>query len=420
MLSGTAPTLSGTTPTTTTTTLPCSDEATLQIDIDNASAGDLISVCAGSHGVNLTIPVDLVLDGEGAATLFGGGLGLQEGGLGPVVTVLEGVHFTARGFEITGGDGEDAQLAGAIDAGLAASLTVENCDIWGNNGFTAGGVAGAGTDSTFLEVRQTTLVNTTIRDNSGFLAGGLKVTSADLSDVQITDNFSPFGGGMVMVLAGEVIASNSEVRNNLSTIGGAGVVMTEGSTLQGLTIAENVGGSGSGVTMLNPGGAALIDVVIADNEAVYVFETSGHGGGIFAYGTGSTDTVLFQRVTVVGNDSIGSGGGVYVQGNPGRTELFEDCNITDNTALNGAGIGAVDGAAPTIAMGSMLRNSATNGGGGVWLDSYSLVALTGVDLGVGADVNSPDDVYMELSGDSMPAGSGVVTVVCEGTIGVCQ
>ncbi|HEX9374946.1 MAG TPA: choice-of-anchor Q domain-containing protein [Actinomycetota bacterium] len=108
--------------------------ASLQTKIDNASPGTVILVKGTCDG-NFTVPKNLTLKGNPAATLDGGGTGSTL-----TVTGTRLIHL--RSLVVTGGRGE---TGGGVDLGDGGLLTLDHVTVRGNvaaensNGFSAGG-----------------------------------------------------------------------------------------------------------------------------------------------------------------------------------------------------------------------------------------------------------------------------------------
>jgi hypothetical protein len=155
-----------------------------------------------------------------------------------------------------------------------------------------------------------------------------KGVNATLSELTITDGYSP-GGGLynlgTVKLTDCTITGNSAVNNS-----GGGVLNNGTATLIDCTISANRAGTGGG--MFSTGKAYLSGCTISGN--------SGNGGGVYnafsKYGGHDSGQLTLSNCTISGNgyDATRFGGGLE---NYGGTATLTDCTISKNNARFGAG-----------------------------------------------------------------------------------
>lgn len=265
---------------------------------------------------------------------------------------------------------------------------------YGAGGTTLAGLTlteGAGTDSyTYTD----SYGNTSTRTRSGPGGAVVSYSGFTLSDVTVTGNLSPQGGGGVEAFRdltversnisdnrapsgggigisaqpGQVV-KDSTITGNQATGGpGGGIDAVNGVTVQNSTISGNTsaGNSGAGINGLGDGGrVAVTDSTIADN----VLTNGGTGAGIAAGGP-----LDVQSSTISGNTGATSGGGVFQNSKYGEMTV-EGSAIRDNSAQRGGGVFLQSryarynkygpGNESTITRTTIDGNSAAQAGGGL-------------------------------------------------------
>lgn len=128
-----------------------------------------------------------------------------------------------------------------------------------------------------------------------------------------------------------------------------------------------------GAVTLAPGGGirvagelSLTRGVVEENVA---FNAS--GGGIA--GVGEASVLRLDQSTVLDNESMEAGGGIYVEG----TIQMVNSTLTDNRtgAAGGGGLYATDDAGGTVSNSTIAFNSATGKGGGVFVASVPFISF---------------------------------------------
>lgn len=194
--------------------------------------------------------------------------------------------------------------------------------------------------------------STTIRHDPGTAA------NYRLLDVASTGNLRVAG---VFLRNGNPAGDGGGVRN-------AGWLVLDSVTLAGNVagnVATPVGGNGGAVANLPGGRAVLVRTAILGNSATRApaETTTGNGGGI--YNAGAL-TVFLSRLaadnasSTSATDGTGNGGGIAtVTG--GRTLVLRS-TVVENTATNDGG-GIFNAGATTVDRSLVLRDRATSGGG---------------------------------------------------------
>ncbi len=129
---------------------------------------------------------------------------------------------------------------------------------------------------------------------------------------------------------------------------------------------------------------------------------TGNGGGLFVQGGARVDLSL---VHVVGNSATGKGGNVYVSASPGlEVRFLTGSLVSAGQAPDGGGI-ACSGAGGVLLHfdATVINNTATNNGGGVWAGGdcvlFSNAGGTVGGIRTNLSVNNGGGVYVEGSAE---------------------
>jgi hypothetical protein len=308
--------------------LGCTANA-VQNAIDNANAGDTITLCPGTFGP-ITIDKDLILVGAGANTNPANNTILDANGNGSVVTVAANATVTLEKVRITGGNAAD-RGGGIVNNG---ALTLTECEVTGNTATAfGGGISNSAPTSTL------TLDGSGVIDNEAISGGGI------------------FSNGSVTLSNGSIIA------NNTARDDGGGVFVFGG------TLTLNTNSSVSGNEAGGDGGGifndAAGDVILNDTSFVANNTAGDDGGGIF---TGDDTAGFVCTLTLNGTSSVGSntadgdGGGIFI--NSGAVTLNNQSGVgPSNSASSGGGVFKAAGDLTLNNESSVKGNTATAVGG---------------------------------------------------------
>ena len=317
-------------------------------------------------------------DGEGGGlynsgnlTIDGSLIGHNDAGGGG------GLHNTATGIVVITNTTISGNLAKYFSPGTsfgggiynAGMLTLEGCDVRGNN--------------TFGDVRS--------YGGGIYNIGNLTINNTTVSDSYLVGEFGAFGGGIYST--GTLTLTNSTVSNNTArdvfedSFGGgiyaAGTLSVSYSTIADNTAdgVDHFAAYGGGVYFAG-GTGTISNSTIVNNLARGDYE-NGHGGGIFAAGaiTVSNSTIAFNAAESGLAD--GNGGGFYGRG------TITNSTISGNfSSTFGGGIYAT--AAPLGLRNTILAASYAPQGPDLWgnlsSSGYNLVGDT--SGGSGYDVNT--------------------------------
>ena len=233
---------------------------------------------------------------------------------------------------------------------------------------------------------------TSITGNEGELAGGalLYESSVELDGASIIDgNTAVIAGGAALFGAS---LSGGVVSNNTASDEAGGLWLTQ-STVEGTHVSGNDAFDGGG--LFSEGHSALSYALVEGNSAV---EGGAVGTQYVSYDPGLH--VLEVTGCSLSGNSATRGGAIYT----GSDLRITDTAITDNAATQeGGGLRLYvpieegpyvpppdDALLVEITGGSLLRNTASEGGAAE-IAAGRIVAAS-VDLGTGADDNSPNDI----------------------------
>ena len=381
---------------------------TLQNNI--AGAGGGISVSAGTvimEGGKITRCADNGNNNGGAVYMTGG-------------------SFTMNGGEMTS---NSALRGGAVSAG--GSFTMNNGTIKNNatfssikNATNAGGVLVASGGSL-------TMNGGTISDNYAKDAGG-GVSISDgrfaMNGGTISGNKGTNGGGVntakspgnaaLFLMKGGTIEDNSAnygggVQNNSIYSAGYthdGTTYHAGVIIAGGTIKNNTatyhGGGVHADTVNTASQVVLIGGTISGNKTTSTF--TGGGGGLYLE-RGTSGANVVNGVTFRENTSANAGGAIYVEYSE---NLLEDLTITGNKAKNGGGVYVVGNAskpaAVTLKGCEVTDNTATNSGGGVYLNKSGSTGKAEFIMSTGSKIY---DNEATKSGNDYTAVAGCTTTL---------
>ena len=241
----------------------------LQVQINNAATGAVISVSSGVFPGILTLNKDVTIVGQWWDKPV-----LDAEQLGPVMRVLPGVTANLRGLSLR--NGSSVNGGGIINEG---TLTLDHCLIADNSATAGGGIVNFGTINLF----QSVVSNNTASASGGGISTATNATTRMTNSV-VTANISSEGAGMINF--GNTVISRSLISSNnasglLGNGGGicsyGGLLVINHSTVSGNRAAPNVvvpfTGLGAGVRVAN-GTVQINSSTIAFNNAVT------HGGGL--------------------------------------------------------------------------------------------------------------------------------------------
>jgi hypothetical protein len=169
-------------------------------------------------------------------------------------------------------------------------------------------------------------------------------------------------GGQGIQNSGTLFLTNSVVTGNEAVFAGGGIANLEGSTLtvvDSIVSQNGISYEGRGGGIDNRGTLVLVRSAVSGNRA-------NSGAGI---SNGPTGTATLRDSTVSGNQIIRNysygGGGISTAG----TLILDNCTVSNNVAVLGAGIYVVQHGALTIANSTVTGNIAEYAAGGVDIQS---------------------------------------------------
>lgn len=361
----------------------CDSDCSLREAINASSAGDTVSVPAGSYfltiaGIgedagttgDLDIAVDLTIEGAGSV-----GAIVDANGIDRVLHATSGADLTLRGLTVRGGD-----VAG-FGGGILASGSLVLDDV-------------------------------TVTDNNATQGGGISVSGElDLLDSRVSANTATGQGGGISAGTSFTI-TNSDVIDNMNDDQGAGIFVNVGSgqtvsyLFDGAEVAGNIGTDQGGGFFFN--GNFNTEATVFIEDSVFDGNSAGtnDGGGMFwNVNSGGATTIAISNSTFT-NNSAGGGGGIYVNSGGGADDIvIVDSTIDGNQASSGDGGGLYfSNFAATITGSTFSGNDAVNEfarGGGIY--AYGLLyignsTLSGNSAGEGAGIFSDaDDALIEAS-----------------------
>uniref|UniRef100_A0A7S1C9B6 Calmodulin n=2 Tax=Bicosoecida sp. CB-2014 TaxID=1486930 RepID=A0A7S1C9B6_9STRA len=449
-------------------------------DCHAEDGGGLAVEAAGTFngGGSTTISHATALEAGGCAVISGDGHIRQTsmrycsahtgGGLAVVSPAGAGSHPTVRDSSVFGGVAADSGgCVGVADAAAVElfAFNADNCTAEFGGGAVAGvgsSIIGEGQGSVVFSAGAAfkdgggvrcddclALSGFTVTDSTARNGGGVSVSDAAhpafLSNIDVTTSWATHDGGAMSVRSSAVdladvtlsdCAAGFDVANagaaiDIGTARGGGLAAVE-SVLShdGLTIHANTARHGGGVflsaTTLAAHGAADAATTVSGNEAVFVFDDGGEGGGIATDGDCDVRNIDFsdnvadvggnahfkdgdvmtELLTMAGGAASVDGGGLFVI----RADVVADrLSLSGNAAANGRGGGLYAQDSTVVVTGDITGNTANNGGG---------VALNVADVqgGLVDDDDSSHERPLLVEGNTATLDGGGVYVQGAATI----
>lgn len=261
--------------------------ATIGHAISLAASGDTIQIAAATYPENLSIPVDLTLNGAKAATTIVDGTQTAN-----VFTVGAGISLTLSNLTIKNGVG----FSGGGGVYNLGTLTVSNSNFYTNTALSGGAIFNSG---------MATISNSNISGNSPYFFGH----SASCGGI---DNRT------TMTITGSTFYSN--YANNNVTAGGAicngGTMTITGSTFNTNSSQGNNGGYGGAIY-------AYAGTLSVTNSTFYLNSATTSGGAIYNAG----GTVQIANSTFgINAENMGGGGAVS---NAGGSVLIQNSIVAN-------------------------------------------------------------------------------------------
>lgn len=307
----------------TTKTTAC---ATIGHAISLAASGDTIQIAAATYQENLSIPVNLTLNGAKASTTIVDGTSTAN-----VFTVGAGISLTLSNLTVQNGVGYSG--GGGVDN--AGTLTVKNSNFYTNTALSGGAILNTGT---------VTISNATFSGNSPYFFGHSASCGAidNRSTMTITastflnnyaNNNTTYGGaicnGATLTITSSTFNTNSSLGNN----GGyGGAIYTYAGTLSitNSTFSQNSATTGGGAIYSVGGTVQISNSTVGTNP-----ENIGGGGALSNAGS----SILIQN-SIVANSGNG--------GNCAGTITSSGYNVSSDTTCNFSGSGDLNGTNPKL------------------------------------------------------------------------
>jgi len=297
----------------------------------------------------------------------------------------------------TVGDGADQGGAGIFNAG--GTLNVSGGEIKDN--ITSGTSTSGG--GILNDMGVLTVTNTIISGNSSVRAGGgIEDNSAagntlTLTNVTMNDNSTESspgnGGGLHITGPGDSVIESCVVNNNIASAEGGGLWNGTGTMMvSGTAITSNMvegdGADQGGAGIFNAGGIVIVDDCSITNNTTTGTSTS--GGGIL----NDLGTLTVTNSNISNNISVRAGGGIEDNAAAGSiltiTNVTMMGNSTGATPGNGGGLHITGPGDSFISECSIIGNSASSEGGGLWNGSGSMTVMGCIineNTTMGADAN---------------------------------
>ena len=404
-------------------------------------AGMTISEDVAIDG-NATIAGTITISGGDTYQIFqvtGGTLTLADLTLSGAVAEAGAAVYVASGASLVATDvvfaeneatGADATDGGAAVYNDGGTIRLTDCTLRDND---ATGTSGSG-GAILNNAGDLTVTTSAFTGNAAQRAGGAIEAAGEsmttLTGTDFTDNeagSNPGNGGAFHIsgtgsatITGGTVSGNVASREGGGFWNNSGTMTVSGTTFTGNEAQGDAGDDGGGALFNNGGTMVVEDVTASGNSAT---GTSGSGGGLMTVG----GTLTVTGGTLSGNTANRAGAGVE---SAGAMTMLVDVTVDDNdipaaTAMpgNGGGVHA-GGGTLTVRGGTYSDNDATEGGG-LWTSGTLVIEmsddgatmLTG-NTGRGDDAsNGGGGVYVETGGSATITGAMITGNMATGASG---
>jgi hypothetical protein len=264
-----------------------------------------------------------------------------------------------------------------VDLTSAAVLTLRNLRLTGGTSF------GAGVD--LLGSSRITLDNTDVFGNNGASGAGIYIGSGSVvtltNDSDIYNNISSsYGGGAIVYGTLYGFMTSSDIYQNTAINGGGLAVMGGQVYLDNADVVANTASNLGGGFYVQNGEITLSNSVFV-GETAPCCQSALTGGGIYAYA--SRINLVGSATSVLNNTATDAGGGLYLTNGSHLTVTggslgYDSASTSGNDAVLGAGMYVISSTVDFS--GRIINNIASNSGGGVHATA-STITMTNVTVG---------------------------------------
>ncbi|MEM9352641.1 MAG: choice-of-anchor Q domain-containing protein [Planctomycetota bacterium] len=267
-------------------------------------------------------------------------------------------------------------------------LSISETDITGNTGSDGGGVAVVVLGG-FVEILGGSISeNTATADGGGVSVFGRSSSNVEADQVlvidgtRLEDNTAGGNGGAVSLeanhfRAGYTLHGINASGNEAEQLGGGMAIVGENGEVlieESFFSLNTSGGGGGGLAIFQESSSdpdRSLDVAI--DGSFFRSNTAEEGGGIAA--NLSTSTLRIDSSTIVGNDALGRGGGLFASGGPAdETVVLTGSSVNNNNAEEGGGVWIEGGLA--VEGSDIQSNDALQDAGGVFAESLWMTDST--------------------------------------------
>jgi hypothetical protein len=314
---------------------------TIGAGIGKASAGDTISIGAGSYRENLSLAKSLTLQGEGQDTTI-----IDGGGVTQTLGIFGGTAITLTGVTVTNGN---------ADRGAAI--------------FNAGTFA---------------LLNSTVSNSRAPVDGGgiYNTGSALIVDSTIISNSAQYGAGLYNF--GQLTVVRSTISGNRADVFGSGLENWGNTTIQNSTIAENSAAITGGGLYRSGGTVTLTNSTVVSNTA------TNYGAGVSGGGIVLANTIVANNIAAVNPDINGpiTSQGINLVRNPAGASGLKANDLVNIDPLLGR---LQDNGGPTFTSAPAIGSPAIDAGDTATcapLDQRAITRPQGLVCDIGAIENT--------------------------------
>jgi len=223
-----------------------------------------------------------------------------------------------------------------------SSLRLNDCIVSNNNSepFSGGGIDFIEGDSLILNNSQI------INNEAGYFGGGIRIRNsayAKITNSVIDNNTAQYAGGINAGDTDIVIIEGSSINGNTATavFGGMSSLRSD-LTIIDSVVSNNTASAAVGGLEIFGGSMTLINSSVSNNNAGDDYSTLGAGGGIRVR---DGATIIAKQSTIIGNSATTSGGGIWSNSTSNVSNTIDLSNVTivgNSSGESGGGIFAAN------------------------------------------------------------------------------
>lgn len=195
--------------------------------------------------------------------------------------------------------------------------------------------------------------------------GGFEGFETELSERDWAANPTVLSGDVLEDDVDDDFSVNKE--DNIHHVVTAGFLLDQTAVLDGFTIeggnAASASDGSAGGGLLAQGAPTVMNILFTKNQGV-------NGGAVSLEGV-NTSEIIFENCQLTRNSAVVSGGAMYIEG-LGITPNVVNCEFSNNFALEAGGAIAINNSSPILTDLTFENNNSTIEGGAIWGQGFGV------------------------------------------------